>query len=126
MFDRFPFDWPNPMGFLAAFILIYIFQLNVMVLITYGICLEIGMYMLITSLTKDIKNDLFVLNEMIKLDPNPMELFKQLYDFIQFHSTVKRFLKNMHEIIGHVGWLTIRTAPNIKHIIKCLRQSLRK
>lgn len=88
---RFPFDWQNPTGFLAAFLLIYIFQLNVMVLITYGLAFEICLYKLITSFTEDIKSDLFALNEIVKSGLHPAKLFKQLFEFIEFHSAVKRF-----------------------------------
>lgn len=90
---RFPFDWRNPLGFLTAFVFIYIFQMNIMFLITYCVSFEVCVYIFVTTFIKDIKNDLFTLSEMVKLDPSLTELQKQLSGFIQFHSKLKRFVR---------------------------------
>ena len=58
-----------------------------------GFLFGIGIYMLVTALTKDIKNDLITFNEMIQNESNRVELFKQLIDTIQLHSKVKRCAK---------------------------------
>lgn len=93
IFCRFPFNWENPIGFSIAFILVFIIQLNFTFFMVVGLSYGIGTYILIMSLTKDIKNDLIAFNIMAKSKSKPTELFKQLFDTIQFHGAVKRCIK---------------------------------
>lgn len=87
---RFPFDWQNPLGYLTAFILICIINLNLMTFMMCILCLGIEVYTLITSFTKDIKYDLNAFNRRARTKLN---LSKQLSGLVRFHSTVKRFEK---------------------------------
>lgn len=61
-----------------------------------GLSFGIGFYMFVMTLTEDIENELNEYNEMTKCEPNPVLLFKHLFDGIQFHATVKRCRKIMH------------------------------
>ena len=90
---RLPFDWKNPIGFFVAFNIMNILHWNLCFLMISALSLGIGLYLLITSLTKDIKNDVIGFSDQIKTEPNPMILARQLFDCIQFHSTVKRYTK---------------------------------
>lgn len=87
---RFPFEWKNPSGSLIAFILIYILQMNLLFFMTCSFCIGVGVYMFITSLTKDLKYNLTIINKLFKAEQNPTELLEQLFNWIQFHSKVKR------------------------------------
>lgn len=62
--SRFPFDWGNPHGYLMAFILIYITQLNWIFFVRCSLCFGIGVYMFIIALTKDITADLEFLRDI--------------------------------------------------------------
>lgn len=48
-------------------------------------------FMLGISFTKDIKNDLMLLNDCAKKKKNRLQSLKQLSDFIEFHSITKQF-----------------------------------
>lgn len=58
------------------------------------VCLGLQLYVLITSLTKDIKNDLNAFSQRVRSESNPVMLTKQLFHVVRFHSRVKRFDKN--------------------------------
>lgn len=62
--SRFPFDWGIPHGYLMAFILIYITQLNWIFFVRCSLCFGIGVYMFIIALTKDITADLEFLRDI--------------------------------------------------------------
>lgn len=63
--------------------------MNVVFYVLCCLSVAIGIYLFTTSLTEDIKNDLIAFSDNIKLERNQKELFKQLFHFIQFYSTVK-------------------------------------
>lgn len=74
-----------------AFILIYIIHFNLFYFVVCGFSIGVGDFILIRSMTKDIKNVLTAFDDCVKLESNPNLLFKQLFDFIHFHSIVKRY-----------------------------------
>lgn len=82
---RFPFDWKNPLGYLVAFILICIINLNIVIFMMCNLCLGIEVYALITSFTKDIKYELSAFSRMARSELN---LSKRLFGIVHFHSTV--------------------------------------
>lgn len=89
---RFPFDWRNPRGYLAAFTLSYVLEVNVIFFLVCNICTGIGFFIFAMSLTKDVKNDFLKFGVWMKSEPNPTLLSKQLFDLIQFHSLMKRYV----------------------------------
>lgn len=93
---RFPFDWKNPLGYLVAFILICIINLNIVIFMMCNLCLGIEVYALITSFTKDIKYELSAFSRMARSELN---LSKRLFGIVHFHSTVKRFDKSNFDYI---------------------------
>lgn len=61
-----------------------------MTLMVYGLCIGVDFYLLTISLIKDIKNDLIAFREIANSKADPVKLKEQMFDIIQFHSTVKR------------------------------------
>lgn len=98
---RFPFDWTNPYGYFMAFILIYVTQLNWIFFVKCCLCFGIGVYMFIIALTKDIKTNLTAFSAMVQTEPNPVLLYKELFDLVQFHSRVKRFRLQWEYTVRH-------------------------
>lgn len=87
---RFPLDWRNPHGYLLAFTLSYVIELNVIFFLVCNICTGVGFYIFSMSLTEDVKDDFWAFGVWIKSEPNPTLLSKQLFDLIQFLSLMKR------------------------------------
>lgn len=87
---RFPFAWQNPAGFLIAFSMMYIIQLNLMFFATFCLSYGICFYMWTMALTEDVRCDFIAFSNQIKSEPNPMMLRKKLIDLIKFGSAVKR------------------------------------
>lgn len=86
---RFPFSLNTPFSFLIAFTMIYINVLNLML---FGLCClsyGIDMFMLVTSLIKDIKNDLTEFRKTIESKKYSI-VSKRFVDAVEFHSIVKR------------------------------------
>lgn len=89
---RFPFDWKNPTGYLIAFIMEYILILNLLFFIICALCHGIGIYILIQSLTDDVKTDLKTFIALSKSKRNHVKLLKQLTAFVQFQTIVQKFV----------------------------------
>lgn len=87
---RFPFDLQNPFGFAIAFSVIFVILFNLVFYMVIAFIFGIGIYLLVTTLTKDIKNDLNSFGDLVNTKPTPTVLAKQLFDAIEFHSIVKR------------------------------------
>lgn len=87
---RFPFNWQNPLGYLIALTLIFISHLIFLRFIMCCLSFGIGVFVIVTSLTMDIKNDLIAFNDRTKTEPNPILLSKSLIQFVQIHSTALR------------------------------------
>lgn len=74
----------------------YIMHMNLVYILMYEICFALGVYMLTMSFSKDMKIDLSVIDEVLKLKKSKrknLKLFKHLNDFIPFHSFVRRYGK---------------------------------
>lgn len=98
---RFPFDTNSPNEYLIAFIFQYMMVL-VAAFISLGvITISIGTSLMLVSIIKDLKADLRSLNENAKKG-NRLQIFKQLFKFIELHSNAKqlseRKLKNINQI----------------------------
>lgn len=90
---RLPFDWKTPIGYLFAFIVIAILQMNVVFFMLCCLSTGIGIYLFTTSFTQDIENDLTTFSDDVKSKgkQSTKKHFMLLIDFVQFHSKVKRF-----------------------------------
>lgn len=106
---RFPFNWQNPIGFVMAFILFYIIHINLTIAATFGFCYGICFYMLMTALTDDVENDSIAISARVKMEPNSVFLCQQLFDFIEFHSTVKRYKRSKININQSINTFPFKT-----------------
>lgn len=87
---RIPFDWKTPQGYLIVFIdqcaACYFLCLSC----TSIMCFAIGTCMMITSILRDIANDLSLLNEPIIFNARRNKIAQQFYDIIQLHCDAKQ------------------------------------
>lgn len=87
---RIPFDWKTPQGYLIVFIdqcaACYFLCLSC----TSIMCFAIGTCMMITSILRDIANDLSLLNEPIIFNARRNKMAQQFYDIIQLHCDAKQ------------------------------------
>lgn len=88
---RLPFGWKNPFGYIVAFIVVYIIQMNIIFCTVLFVNYGIGNYFLVKSFAIDLKNDVIAFNDRVKTEPNLKLSYKQFTDLIDFHSTLKRF-----------------------------------
>lgn len=86
-FFRFPFSWQNPFGYPIAFTLQYIMLMYVFEFIALAVSMVFGIYLLTTSMFKDMKQILRTLN---KFPQNELMFILQLNDFLNFHSISKQ------------------------------------
>lgn len=93
---RFPFDANTPFGYFVAFSLQYIAFLNISYTCTITVCFGAGGSLIMMSMAKDIKNDLFAINEAAATVENPTEVTHKLNEFIQFHSDAKQLSKTFY------------------------------
>lgn len=93
--SRFPFDWKNPTGFIMVIILLSVIHLHCIHFIVSAIAIGASDFLMVTTLTKEIKSDLFAFGKLIKSKPNPVDLFQKLFDILHFHSTVKRCMEEI-------------------------------
>lgn len=64
---------------------------------TFAACMAlfgIGTFLFIISGTKDAKNNLKSINKTAKARGNRQKILKQVADYTQFHSNIKRFSNN--------------------------------
>lgn len=64
-------------------------MVNVSLVGTCNIALLFGSYMMLNSMINDIKNDLNSISESAKTADNRASIFKQLTNFVEFHSNLK-------------------------------------
>lgn len=104
-------------------------------LVFFLICMftnGIGVFMLTTSLTREIKTDLASFSALVKSDPNPIMYLKPLYALIEFHSILKRcaWIKcnQLHRLsqshpcwtIDHFSFINFRFVRNLSEIFQTI------
>lgn len=89
----FPFDWRSPFGYSVACALQYILIRYVFYFVVFCVCFEIGFFLLLKSITDDIKNSVKILNVNAKRKRRRLKLAEQLGDFVQIHSHAKQLSK---------------------------------
>lgn len=92
-FNRMPFDWKNPTGFLVAVIIQYIFDVITLSVSAWSAALNIGAVLFIFTLIKDIRRSLKPINDNAKSTTRKRQAMQQLSDYIQLHSNVKQLSK---------------------------------
>lgn len=87
---RFPFVWRNPFGFLIAIVIQYTMISYASMIGACVIAFALGFYLYTIAMTKCIKGSLFSINRNAQLKIKRKCIFKQLVEFIEFHSKVKQ------------------------------------
>lgn len=90
-FSRFPFDWQNPTGYAMAVLIqitfLFIVMLNAKCLSTF----IIGTCLMLISLTKDIKYELYTVDRhRKKVKRNRWQIERQFFELIPFSSNVRQ------------------------------------
>lgn len=98
--QRFPFNWQDPIGFLVAAVIEYIEVIYSFALVACMLSLGIGSFIISVSQTSDAKNNLKAINEGAKTNESRLRIWKQLGDYIQFHSSVKKFSRTFSKNVG--------------------------
>lgn len=87
---RFPFNTNNPIGFLIACGIQYVFIFNLAVATMGIMVIAITPNLILTSIAEDMKSNLDTLNRSAKSKQNADEFIQQFIKFIQFHSNAKQ------------------------------------
>lgn len=99
IFDRLPFNWKTPFGYLTLFLLTFFPLYSMTLCLIPIVCFASGSYYLISSFIRDItENDFPVLSENIS-SGNHMETTKQFCRFMQNFSEIKQL---SYELAAHV------------------------
>lgn len=93
---RFPFDWENPFGYLNAVMLEYLFTICIASFIGSLAILGISSYLLGIAIVKDMKYNLYLMNDNAKIKAKRLITVEQFSDFIKLHSMAKKLSGNFH------------------------------
>lgn len=83
---RYPFDVKNPIGYLCACVTQYIGLTHYLYFTSFAVSSQIGVYLLVTTFHKDLKNNLKSINGNAKPKANRAKNFKHFCNMIGFHS----------------------------------------
>lgn len=90
---RLPFNSKHPFVYLIVVMFQYIVSMYSFLLLACCLCIGIGAYLFLLSVTADIKRNLLLLNKCAKTQENHQQItLKQLADTIQLHSDSKQFV----------------------------------
>lgn len=89
-FLRFTFDASNPIGYAIAAIVQYFMIRYIALILVVKQSILVGLFFVANSLTKDISNDLKLLNDSAQIDGKQTEATNQLSVFIELHSAGKQ------------------------------------
>lgn len=88
LFSRFPFDWRNPYGYLAAVLIQYVGTFYLFVFATGTLPLAFGGYMLARTVAKDMMMCLNSINDSVHIRANELEINSKFSSFLKMHSDV--------------------------------------
>lgn len=88
LFQRLPFDWKNPIGYLAAFSMEYLTTILILSVILCQTNFTVGTSLMLIALAKDIANDLHSINAF---KANQLKLTNALRDSIELQSNAKKY-----------------------------------
>lgn len=89
-FERIPFDWKNPTAYCVVVFLQLVIAYFGLCFVAGLTCLAIGIFIIALTLTKDVKNDLSLINESVKFQQPVSHVLKQLAEFVRAHSHGKQ------------------------------------
>lgn len=92
-FERFPFDWKNPTGYSVVVLFQLVIAYFGLCFVAGLMCLAIGTFVIALTLTKDVRNDLNLINESVKSEQPLSNVLKQLTEFVRAHSHGKQLRK---------------------------------
>lgn len=98
---RLPFDTQNPIGYTIGFFIQYIIFIYICLFNACIVSLSIGSYLSMAALTKDVKGELSWINERVHFKANRRFVWKELFEFIEFHSKAKMLSKWFFHRIKH-------------------------
>lgn len=88
LFQRLPFDWKNPIGYLVAFSMEYLTTILILSVILCQTSFTVGTSLMLIALAKDIANDLHSINAF---KANQLKLTNALRDSIELQSNAKKY-----------------------------------
>lgn len=102
---RFPFNWQHPIGYLIAFTIQYIAQTYILIFTGCYMSLFVGTSFMLIAISKDLKENLRLLQIDETSTKSRLQVKKQLSEFVAFHSSVK-------ELSQIDNWSAIRFVHN--------------
>lgn len=90
---RFPFNWKNPIGYLAAFSVQYFGLLIVAGIGVYFLVFLSGSCWLMISMAHDLKYDL---NAIAGVAKSRSKMNNEFSKFVEFHSDIKQLSENFN------------------------------
>lgn len=93
---RFPFNWKNPIGYLFACSMEYIFISNICFAALYSTTFGVGSVFMLVWMNKDVKRDFSSINKAFTVKKNQMEFTKRFTEIIQFYFDTKQFSSNVN------------------------------
>lgn len=84
-----PFNWKTPLGYSIAWTLEYMAAFSLLFFCVCVMCIYLGLTWTISSILKDIANDLCLLEMDKKCDKNIIKLKRQFRDIVQSYAEVK-------------------------------------
>lgn len=99
--QRYPFDTKNPMGFLAANVILYVIVLVSIIILKCIVLLGVSTMPLLFPLTDDIKCELNAIQQSLKDKRHRSKMAKPLSQFVQFHSDTRQLSGNFSQMLRH-------------------------
>lgn len=93
--QRFPFDSKTPIGYMVSFVLEYLMLMYVSYAVACILSIGFGAYSFIIAMTEDIKINVNITNDDIKIKKNRSKIVEQISDFIEIHSNAKQLSELM-------------------------------
>ena len=83
----------NPVGYIAIIAFQYMQLMYSINVGAFCVAMQMGTFMFMISMTKDIQRNLSLINENTKPKQRRKQIPKQIIDFIEFHSIAKQLSK---------------------------------
>lgn len=83
---RFPFDWRNPYGYLAAVLIQCVATLYLFLFATCTLPIAFGVYMLSRTIAKDLMICINSINDRAQMKGNEVAIIKQFFKILEMHS----------------------------------------
>lgn len=87
---RYPFNTKNPLGFIVAIVIEYVFVVNLMIIPKCFYTTGITALPMLFSLASDIKSDLNAIQQSLSYKRKRSKMGKPLSQFIQFYSDARQ------------------------------------